>query len=249
MIVAWMILIVSLILSGILFWFGFSARKKWKVMKETPTRKIIDIETGRVEVIGNLVPIPGKELHGPVSGRPCVGYDVKVQEYHSSKNNSGWRTIHRERRSGPFLLKDDSGMAVVDPTGVKMDSVTSSYQKQGAFSDMNPNSKSYIESKGIRLTGPLGFLNRTLRVEEKIVPVNIFLYILGDAVEKGMPAALMNDYMVNPYTIMKKDLMVISLKDEESTRTNLISKAFIFFVLGSVTFVGGMFLAIIFWGL
>ncbi len=242
-------LILGLVLAGISYGFGIARLRKWKAMRDTPTRKIVDIEPGRVEVEGRLSPIPGRLLKGPVSGKPCISYEVKVQEYHSSKNGGHWRTIHKEREGGPFLLKDDSGMVVVDPKGGKMRSVLSLFQRQGTFSELNDSARTYLESRKIRKEGFFGIFNRTLRIQESIVPVDKYLYVLGDAVDIDIPREVKDNYLVNPFTIKKRDLMVLSYKEEEKTSKDLLSGSIFLIILGTLALIGGIYLTTLFWGI
>ncbi len=242
-------MMLGLVLAGISFGFGIARLRKWKAMKDTPTSKIVDIEPGRVEVEGRISPIPGKLLTAPVSGRSCISYEVKVEEYHSSKNSGHWSTIHKEGAGGPFLLKDDSGMVVVDPKGGKMKSVLSLFQRQGTFNELSDSARTYIKSRKIRKEGFFGIFNRTLRVRESIVPVKKYLYVLGDAVDIEIPSEVKDNYLVNPFTIRKEGVMVLSYKVEEKTSKDLLSGSIILLILGTLALVGGIYLTNLFWGI
>jgi hypothetical protein len=57
-----------------------------------------------------------KELKAPLSGRPCVVYELVVDEL-SSGSPSLWQRLLDLRQACPFLLEDDSGTARVDTAG------------------------------------------------------------------------------------------------------------------------------------
>jgi hypothetical protein len=68
--------------------------------------------TGRIRRIGEL-------LRAPLSGRPCVAYEVLIDEP-GRPNGPGaapWRRRVELRDMSPFLLADESGEARIDPSG------------------------------------------------------------------------------------------------------------------------------------
>ena len=72
--------------------------------KEGDVAKVV----GRVESIGPL-------LTSPLGGRPCVLYDVLVEQYWSNGRGGGgpWVTLVRETKGTDFVLHDGTGHARV----------------------------------------------------------------------------------------------------------------------------------------
>jgi hypothetical protein len=64
---------------------------------------------GRVHRDANL-------LKAPLSGRPCVVYELVIDEL-SSGSPSLWQRLLDLRQACPFLLEDDSGTARIDTAG------------------------------------------------------------------------------------------------------------------------------------
>ena len=202
------------ITAGILFAIGFAQYKKWKVMRDTPTRMIVDIEPGRVEVKGRIEPIPGRLLYSPLTSTPCVHFKVEVQEYRSNGKTHYWATIHKNEMGGSFLVADESGMVLIDPRKAGLGEIQTMNSRQGMFDDMDRVAQDYIHSVGVNEKGFFGVFKRTLRVVESVIPAGQDLYVLGDAQEISMEPVLENDPTVSPFTIKKKGLMILSYDSE-----------------------------------
>jgi hypothetical protein len=208
-------LIFTLITAGILFGIGYYHHRKWKVMRDTPTRMIVDIEPGRVEVNGMIQPAPGALLNSPITQTPCVQFEVQVQELRRSKNSSYWATIHKNKRGNVFLLVDESGKVLIDPRNVKMDLIQTLNSHRGPFNEMKPKVRAYIRQTGVRVKGFFGVFNKTLRVLESVIPINKNLYVLGDAVDDPKYHPYQIDPITSPFTIRKEDMMILSFKSEK----------------------------------
>ena len=203
------------ILAGILFGVGYGYYRKWKVMAETPTRMIVDIEPGRVEVNGIIEAIPGRLFHSPMTSTPCVHYKVEVQEYRSSGKSHYWATIHKNERGNSFLVSDESGKVLIDPRGANLEKVQTMNSRKGMFDSLDQKATEYIRMAGIKEKGFFGVFNRTLRVIETVIPAGQTLYVLGDARELPLEPVLENDPMVSPFTIKKKGIMILSYDSEK----------------------------------
>jgi E3 ubiquitin ligase len=234
-------LILCLITAGILFGFGRSQWKKWKIMADTPTRMIIDIEPGRVEVNGNIHPVPGGLLYSPLTNIPCVQFEVKVQEYRSSGKSSYWATVHTVKRGGHFLVADGSGKVLVDHGKVKLGALQTMSTHQGMFNEMNGAAQSYIQRLGINEKGFFGVFKRRLRVLESVIPVDHHLYVLGDAVEEPMMMSLQNDPTISPFVIKKKEFMILSFESEKQLSDSKKTAWVLLYVFAGVSIFLGLF--------
>jgi len=70
---------------------------------------------GPVRVTGRIHR-DAKLLEAPLSGRPCVVYELVIDEL-SSGSPSLWQRFLDLRQACPFLLEDDSGTARIDTAG------------------------------------------------------------------------------------------------------------------------------------
>ncbi|GIT04728.1 MAG: hypothetical protein CM1200mP29_01390 [Verrucomicrobiota bacterium] len=47
-------------------------------------------------------------------------YEFHVEQKHSSENSTYWKTYIKDEQSLPFVVKDDTGQAVVDSSKIKL---------------------------------------------------------------------------------------------------------------------------------
>ena len=207
---------LCLIPGTILIILGYLRFRKWKAIAVTPTRMIVDLEPGRVEVKGKMEPVAGGLLYSPISQRPCIQSEIQVQEfqYDQNGNTAQWVTIHTSRVEGIFLIADGSGKAVVDPKGIKMEMFDPVAISQGPFNEMTLRAQEYIRRTGINPMGTFGLWKRKFRIVELIIPVGTNVYVLGDAVDDPFYKRWQNDPIISPFTIKKEKIMVTTFKSE-----------------------------------
>jgi hypothetical protein len=105
--------------------------------------------TGRVRRIGDL-------LRAPLTGRPCVAYEVVVDE----PGTGGWQRCVELREVRPFMVADESGEARIDSSGPFLMSL--SYHRTGntsAFSiypGLHEDLASLLSTEGVVSTSWFG---------------------------------------------------------------------------------------------
>lgn len=228
-------IITGLLAAGGFFIPGYLYYRKWKVMSDTPTRMIVDIEPGRVEINGRVEPVPGGILGSPLTMNSCVRYNVMVQEYRHSKNSSYWATTHSNKRGGPFILKDASGRVVVDPGKEKIEMVQTYHSNEGPYHKLDAKAREYIDRTGISTKGPFGVLNLRLRVIEQVLPINKSMYALGDAVDEPNYRRFQSDPITSPFTIMKKKMLIISSKGEEDLASSKFKTWLVLYIMSGLS--------------
>lgn len=88
-------------------------------LRRAPLRSIIDLADGNPgRITGRASAIEQRVIHAPLSGRPCVLFHVLCEEFRPAHSSVEWRIAAEEQRGLPFLVTDDSGRAVIDPTQV-----------------------------------------------------------------------------------------------------------------------------------
>jgi len=85
-------------------------------VEDTPTSKIASAHQGYVEVVG-AARLGDASYVAPLTGRQCVWYRFRVEKK-GSKNK--WVTEQSGCSDTPFLVDDDSGVAVVDARQAEM---------------------------------------------------------------------------------------------------------------------------------
>jgi hypothetical protein len=94
-----------------------SALRRLRLVRDTPTSRIASAAQGYTELIGRGKQLSDPPLLSKLSTLPCVWYRYKV-ERKNSKN--AWTTQDSGESNDPFLLQDDSGRCVVDPSGAEI---------------------------------------------------------------------------------------------------------------------------------
>lgn len=122
-----MITMAAIAAAGLVAWLA--AHKRYHVIVDTPTSKIISASQGYVELVGRCKLHPGSAAlgFGPIPS--CVWLQYTVHR----KIGGEWRQVDSGRSSDTFLLVDDSGECVVDPDHAEVLSVRHQRWNDGQF--------------------------------------------------------------------------------------------------------------------
>lgn len=167
---------LSLCLAGILvtLWFVFSRMARYRLISDTPTARIRSAPQGYVELIGHVIAGEDGLLHAPLSGRPCVWYDYKVEELEGNERKR-WRHVRSGRSEHWFQINDSTGTCLIDPEGAEVTTVHKhSWRGHSAFPG----------GKGIGPKGAAAFLsmqvgNGGYRFTERLIYEHEQIYALG----------------------------------------------------------------------
>jgi hypothetical protein len=163
------------------FYWGFSKFRLKRLIEDTPTSKIRSIAMGFVEIYGKVLPVKGegKTFRSPFAKKECVYYEYDIQEYHHSKNSSGWRTIKSGKEMSSFFVQDETGYVMVDPTNAQVDIVDNN--AEAAIAKNSPAGiKQFVNSQGIKIETFFGG-SRQLRYVEYLIEPGNNLYVMGTA--------------------------------------------------------------------
>jgi hypothetical protein len=102
-----------------------AAQSVWPTRNKRIRRALASRPEGQVEGSHGVVRLNGRIrragdlLLAPLSGRPCLAYEVVVDEpYKLGTRGAGdWRRIVERREANPFLVADETGEARIDLTG------------------------------------------------------------------------------------------------------------------------------------
>ncbi len=165
-------------LFGIIAFFGSLYWIKLSMMiRNIPTSKIRSLAMGLVEINGRAVPVEGKALKAPFSGKDCVYYEYLVQRYRTRGKGDGWVNVAHGTQREIFYLQDETGMVLVDP-----DKAIVEVGNYFELKDANPpvRVKEFLSSKQIPLVDP-SFRSKQVRFVEHTIPANENIYVLGTA--------------------------------------------------------------------
>lgn len=165
------IVLIVIAIVGVVAVYSYFNSEKYKIRKHlasvarTPVRSL---RAGQgAKVIGRVVPVEGSLLSAPLTGRPCVFYEVIVEECVSRGRSSSWVERVRETKRVDFALDDTTGVVRV-PSRHEMRYVAhkDSEQRSGAFNDAAPHLEAFLLRHGLKSTGWV--FNKTLRYHEGI---------------------------------------------------------------------------------
>ncbi|GAA0681152.1 hypothetical protein GCM10009104_02090 [Marinobacterium maritimum] len=103
-------------------WFVFSRMTRYRLIADTPTAKVRSAPQGYVELIGHVIAGEDGMLDAPLSGRPCVWYDYKVEELDDDDGRKRWRSVRSGRSQHWFQINDGTGTCLIDPEGAEVSS-------------------------------------------------------------------------------------------------------------------------------
>ena len=89
-----------------------SALKRLRAVRDTPTSKVESAAQGYVELNGRGAAFGDTPLYSKLKLRPCLWYRYKIERRDSEKD---WKTEDSGESFDSFLLRDESGVCVIDP--------------------------------------------------------------------------------------------------------------------------------------
>ena len=166
-------------LGGIfLFFDGFRVFKKKRLIDNIPTSTIRGMSMGLVEL--SVTSTPQKTLVAPFSKEECVLYEYEIERYEKSGKNKRWVTVYSgDSLSESFVINDQTGRAVVNPTGAEIYLKNTYRYTSGLTNPLNEIQIEFLESSNISYSGL--FIDKPFRFTEKIIRPNQKVYILGTA--------------------------------------------------------------------
>ena len=99
------------------FFAWMSALRRFRLINSTPTSRIASAAQGYVELIGRGKPYGDPSLISKLRVLPCLWYRYKV-ERRGAKDK--WSTIDSGESTDYFVVRDDSGDCIVDPSNAEI---------------------------------------------------------------------------------------------------------------------------------
>lgn len=106
----WLVSLSAMAIVSVLAWL--SALNRLRAVRDTPTSKIASAAQGYVELIGRGRQVKDAPLLSKFTALPCLWYRYTVQRRTS---NNKWETIDSGESQDCFLLRDETGVCLVDP--------------------------------------------------------------------------------------------------------------------------------------
>lgn len=171
-----------LAMTGICVYAGVFARQRAALVKDVMTSQIRTAKPGYVEFSGKVEAVDQRALSAPLTQSPCCWYHVRVEKYEKRPGNksANWTTVRNESSEAPFLVRDATGICVVDPHGAEVTPTDKSlwYGATEEPEDRNPPRVGPMESaKGwVEISGGT---NSKYRYSEERIYEGDRLFVLG----------------------------------------------------------------------
>ncbi len=211
-----------------LFVLAWRYYRRQRVIADTPTAKAQSKAVGPVELKGAAVALENASAAvAPFSAMPALCWRVTVEEERTrtvthrqgdrtvQRQEKYWASIHEARHLPRFGLRDETGIAAIDPMGG--DPAMPAMQRWGSELLRAPPTSftTHLDAHKISTQTWLGFTRR-LRFTERRLPPETTLYVLGTAI----PSADISSR--NAALVVQKEgrvPFVISAKGERSLVT------------------------------
>lgn len=181
------LIIAGLIVLGLVINHFSRDAKIRRELRSAKLYRIADLAEGtRGRIVGRAYPLT-EALQAPLTGRPCVYFVATLEQRVQHGKTSSWRTIVTETRTVPFGIQDDSGRALIDPTGARMSLDFDNKSTSGTFDNPTPAEQGFLDRH--RQSGTTFVFNRHLRYREAIIGVDEPIAILGSGVREPDPDA------------------------------------------------------------
>ncbi len=96
----------------------FVSLRRDRFAADTPLAHIRSAAQGYVHLEGEAGPPPEGPISAPLSGRPCVWWDYRIERHQSTANNRNeWHVTDSATSVAPFSLRDQDGECLVGPVG------------------------------------------------------------------------------------------------------------------------------------
>lgn len=190
LVIAMVAILLFLVCAAIFFYFGVRSYLNKRKMEITPTSKANAVAPGLVELTGIAKSVDGNQ-RSPIFGKECAYYKTIIERFTSGKG-AHWKEYEYARKeSNPrFLLRDESGLIMIDSTGAEKNISYQIYSERGVPEKLSEPCKKYLdetlnnpESQGAkyRHVSLFSFRPTEYRITEYILEPGHQLYALGTA--------------------------------------------------------------------
>jgi hypothetical protein len=162
------------------------------------TRTMLDEHPGRAraKVIGTVRAI--ETLVAPISQRPCVLYQIRVEAQSESVDDAAWTPLLVREEGVPFLIADGTDRARVDPEGAQISLLHDRHLGDGNEPDEDGRGAAFLARYGKSPSG------RRLRFSEGIIEEGERIAVsgLGSREPDREPPSGERGYRDGPATIL-----------------------------------------------
>ncbi|NQD94242.1 hypothetical protein HP532_16495 [Pseudomonas sp. CrR25] len=157
-------------------WWCLQRLSQARHLLDTPTSKIRSAAQGYVEFYGVLREQANTAIVAPLTGKPCLWWRFKIEEYQSSGKNRSWRLLESGCSEGWLLLDDGTGSCLIDPRGAHVRPSTREVWRGNLRHPRGPAASGWMAWLGS---------GKSYRYTEERLHVGQPLYAIGDFRSSG----------------------------------------------------------------
>ena len=101
-------------------WWCLRRLAQARLLLDTPTSKIRSAAQGYVELYGVLRGQGDAALLAPLTGKPCLWWRFRIEEYSESGKKKSWRVLESGVSDAWLRLADATGECLIDPRGAEV---------------------------------------------------------------------------------------------------------------------------------
>ncbi|MBR9913428.1 MAG: hypothetical protein GYB32_01165 [Algicola sp.] len=180
------ILLILSVLSGIIFLSYYFSRKKViiRTLSKIPQKPSSSLKTNELSKVSGRALHIEQPLLAPYTNRPCVFYQIKIQQRVSTGKSSHWKTLVEEEKCQDFFIDSNGDFVIVTPANHPKNYicylVKDKKQSSGTFNDPTPKFVSLLKRYHINPETYFGF-NKRLRYEEGVIEIGEMITVAGIA--------------------------------------------------------------------
>jgi hypothetical protein len=141
-------------------WAWHANLKRYRVVADTPTSRIVSAPQGYIEIVGRGQHTPGDYLISHITGLPCLWYRYRVER----KNGDKWELIDSGTSHSTFGISDGSGHLLIDPDGAEIMSSRKQVSRDGQYRNTEwtliEGETIYVIGEHVTLGGPNAVLDK-----------------------------------------------------------------------------------------
>lgn len=173
---------ISTLISWYCFKSAIKSNKMFELMESTPISLITEVQSGSAEIKG-IVKAKDDILVSPWGKKTCVYYKFEVNEEKSSEGGSYSKTIIKDEKCMPFIVRDNTGQACVEAMAHSFDLQLDKHNSSGVFKSPPPELKKLLHSRygkstrGLIFRKSLSYCETTLELDDEV-------YVFGTATKE-----------------------------------------------------------------
>lgn len=159
----------------------FLSLRRDRFAADTPLAHIRSAAQGYVHLEGEAGPPPEGPISAPLSGRPCVWWDYKIERHQRTANNRDeWHVTDSAASVAPFSLRDKDGECLVGPVGADVRPTSRDIWYGEA---PRPTCLPDLQARGLSS-------DRSYRYTERVIGTGAHLTVLGELRSRSVVASI-----------------------------------------------------------